>query len=60
MWAFHVEASVAAEHRLEGVTAAAVAVPALEHRPIVVALRPSCSVACGIFLDQESNLCLLN
>ena len=27
MWAFHVEASVAAEHRLEGVTAAAVAGP---------------------------------
>ena len=27
---------------------------------VVVAHRPSCSVACGIFLDQGSNLCPLH
>ena len=27
---------------------------------VVVAHRPSCSAACGIFPDQESNLCALH
>ena len=27
---------------------------------VVVALRVSCSRACGIFLDQSSNLCALH
>ena len=32
----------------------------LEHRPAVVVCGFSCSMACGIFRDQESNLCLLH
>ena len=35
----------------------------LEHKSVVavvVAIRFSCSVACGIFSDPESNLCSLN
>ena len=33
---------------------------ALGHRLVVVAHRLSCSEACGIFLDQRSNPCLLH
>ena len=33
---------------------------ALEHGSIAVAHRLSCSVACGISLDQGLNLCLLH
>ena len=33
---------------------------ALEHSSVVVAHGLSCSAACGIFLDQGSNLCLLH
>ena len=33
---------------------------ALGHRLVVVAHMLSCSEACGIFLDQRSNLCLLH
>ena len=37
-----------------------VVVPGLESTgSVVVVLRPCCSAACGIFLDQGSNLCLL-
>ena len=34
--------------------------PAPEHRPMVVAHGLSCSTACGIFPDQDLNLCLLH
>ena len=48
-------ASVAAAHGLS-----ACGSQALEHRlNSFVAQRLSCSVACGIFLDRGSNLCLL-
>ena len=42
-------ASLTEEHRLWGTWASGVVVPTL-----------SCSTACGIFLDQGSNLCLLH
>ena len=42
-----VPASLVAAHRLYGSRAS-----------VVAARGPSCSVACGIFLDQGSNLCV--
>ena len=33
---------------------------ALERRPVLVVHELSCSLACGIFLDQGLNLCLLH
>ena len=44
------------EHALQGAGARALRLPALEHGPVVVGHRPSCSVICGIFPEQESNL----
>ena len=61
--------SLAVEHGLEGPQASLVATRrlnncsswALEHvRSVVVAHRPSCSIACGIFQAQGLNLCLLH
>ena len=44
-----------------GTQASVVAIPGLQSTgSVVVALRLSCSEACGIFLDQGSNLCLLH
>ena len=48
VWASHCGASLAAEHRLQSMGS------------VVVAHELSCSVACGIFLDQELNLCPLH
>ena len=54
-----VVASLAAEHRLWGVWASVVLTPRFKSTgSIVVAHGISCSVACGIFPDQGSNLCL--
>ena len=48
-------------HSLLGMQALVVAVPWLESTgSVVVAHELSCSKACGVFLDQESNPCLLN
>ena len=53
-------ASSVAEHRLWGVQASVVPAPGLQGTgSVVVVRRLSCSKACGIFLDQGSNLCLL-
>ena len=53
-------ASLAAEHRLEGTQASAAAAPRLwSTGSIAVAHGLSCSVACGVFPDEGSNLCLL-
>ena len=53
-------ASLVAERRLEGMWASAVAAPGLWSTGSIVAVhRLSRSVACGIFLGQGSNLCLL-
>ena len=47
-------ASLVVDHGLQGVRASVFAAPwALEH-------RLSCPMACGIFPDQESDLCLLH
>ena len=44
------------EHTLQGAGARALRLPALEHGPVVVGHRPSCSVICCIFPEQGSNL----
>ena len=49
------------EHRLQGPWASAVAAPGLESTGSAVETHGlSCSSACGIFMDQGSNLCLLH
>ena len=49
------------EHRLWGERASVVAVPGLPSTgSLVVRHELSCSEACGIFLDQGSNPCLLH
>ena len=61
-------ASLVEEHELEDVWASVAAAlgligcgsEALEHRLSIVVHGLSYSVACGIFLDQGSNLCLLH
>ena len=56
-----VVASLAVEHRLEGSQAAGVAAPRLQSAgSIVMAHGLSCPEACGIFLEQELNPCLLH
>ena len=48
------------EHRLRGTQASEVADSGLDSTgSVVVAHRLGCSVACGIFLDQGLNPCLL-
>ena len=50
-----------AEHRLSGAWASVVVVPGLRSTASVVVVPGfSCSATCGIFLDQELNLCLLH
>ena len=50
-----------AEHRLQGTQASAVADSGLDGTgSVVVAHRLGCSMACGIFLDQGLNPCLLH
>ena len=61
-------ASLIVEHRLWSTRASAVVACGLrscsslapEHRLVVAAPGLSCSVACGTFLDQGLNLCLLH
>ena len=54
-------ASLIAQHGLWGMWALEVEVPALQSTgSIVVVHGLRCSVACGIFPDQGSNLCLLH
>ena len=54
-------ASLAEELRLQGVGALAVVAPRLLSTGSVAVVRGlSCSEACGIFPDQESNPCLLH
>ena len=56
------QASVVAAHRFQqlGWESSVVAAPRLQSTgSVVVARRLSCSVACGILLDQGLNLCLL-
>ena len=54
-------ASLIVEHTLLGMRALVVEVPWLESTGSVVkAHELNCPKACGIFLDQESNPCLLN
>ena len=48
-------APLVVEHELEGMWISVVA----ECSSVVVAHRFSCSTACGIFPDQELNLCSL-
>ena len=56
-----VVASVAAEDRLFGVQTSIVGAPRLQSTgSITVAHGLSCSMACGIFQTQGSNLCLLH
>ena len=52
--------SLAAEHGLWGHAGAVGAAPGSWRTGCVVVHRLSCSAACGIFLDQGSNLCLLH
>ena len=53
--------SLVVEHRLQGFRAAVVAVPRLQSTgSIALEHGLSCSAACGIFLDQGSNPCLLH
>ena len=55
-----VMASPVAEHGLKGAWASVVMVPGLQSTgPIAMAHELRCSTACGIFLDQGLNLCLL-
>ena len=54
-----VVASPVEEHRPQGMWASAAAVPGLQSTGSVVVVHAlSCPVACGIFPDQGSNLCL--
>ena len=54
-------ASLVAEDRLLGLQASAVVFPRLQSTGSTVVLRRlSCSMACGIFLDQGLNPCLLH
>ena len=54
-------ASLVAEHGFQGTLASVVEAPGLQSTgSVVVVHRLSCSSACGIFLDQGSNLCLLH
>ena len=49
------------EHRLEGSQGATVGAPGLQSTgSVVMAHGISCPEACGIFLEQESNPCLLH
>ena len=58
---FIVVASLVAPHGLRGVKASVVAALRLWSTASVVVVHGlSCSAACGIFLDQRSNLCLLH
>ena len=55
-----VMASLVVEHGLKGAWTSVVMVPGLQSTgPIAMAHELSCSTACGIFLDQGLNLCLL-
>ena len=55
------DSSLVLEHRPWSAQASVVAGPWLQSTgSIVVAHRLSCSTTCGIFLDQESNSCLLH
>ena len=54
-------AALAAEHRLQGMWTSAVVTPGLWSTALtVVTHRLSCCKACGNFLDQGSNQCLLH
>ena len=54
-------ASLVAEHGLQGAQASIVAALSLWNMgSVVVACGLSCPAACGIFLDQGSNLCFLH
>ena len=53
--------SLAVERRLQCARASADAAPGLQSTgSVVVVHRIRCSMACGIFLDQGTNLCLLH
>ena len=53
--------SLVPEHGLQGLGISAVVAPRLWSTGLMVAVhRLSCSVACGILLDQGSNPCLLH
>ena len=59
--ASHAVASLVAGHGLQGTQALVVTAPGLKStEAVVVAHRLCCSVACGIFLDQGLNPCLLH
>ena len=59
-WASHCGDFSVVEHGLQGSWASVVAARGLQITgSIIVAHGLSCSTACGIFLDQGSNLCLL-
>ena len=54
-------ASLVAEHGLQDTQVSVVAAPGVQSTgSVVVVLELSCSAACGIFPDQESNPCLLH
>ena len=56
-----VVASLAAEPRRQGARASVVAAPGLQSTASIVVLQElSCSTACGIFLGQASDPCLLH
>ena len=56
-----VVASPVAEYSLQGIQDSIVVLPGLQSTSSAVAVhRLSCSVACGLFLDQGSNPCLLH
>ena len=60
-WLLIAPASLAVEHGLSGARASVGAAPRLLSTGSVVVVHGlSCFTACGIFLDQVSNLCLLH